>query len=241
MNEESDCNVELSNISLEQGELSFQQVISECKKALCNQLITIIQKYDAIFLSESLIIKFLKSTNRSGERMFSLLKELLHRAPRMRVILIESILKVRAIPSDINLLIAFSEKFDLIKEAERIWRLSETRIEIAGAKAKIIDEKRNEEAKKEFMKTAQPNKVKQFKTLSCETMKKFLKSYVDEYGKEMSKNKVHRSGTRDNLKKSIQKLHEYILTNVDFDWNAPLINVYHSFTLFYLHFSCLIM
>lgn len=181
--------------------------------------------------------------------MFSLLKELLHRAPRMRVILIESILKVRAIPSDINLLIAFSEKFDLIKEAERIWRLSETRIEIAGAKAKIIDEKRNEEAKKaekremlieddeyylQFMKTAQPNKAKQFKTLSCETMKKFLKSYVDEYGKEMSKNKVHRSGTRDNLKKSIQKLHEYILTNVDFDWNAPIEEISKKCVITYL-------
>lgn len=70
----------------------------------------------------------------------------------MRTLLLESVMKIRALPADINLIEIFSEKYKLQSQATLALKLEKTRLEIANEKAKIINTHREEVASKNYHK-----------------------------------------------------------------------------------------
>lgn len=142
---------------------------------------------------------------------------MLERSTRIRVVLLESILKIRSIPCDVNLLHAYSEQFELIKTASNIWKYSLTEVEIAEEKSKLINLKLDEMVKKKFAQQQDEKYLKYMQSkefiqeidgvkLKKTLLQDFLSFMRKKCPQIMKKHRLRSTGNKDELKENVQKL-----------------------------------
>lgn len=189
--------------------------MNNCRKKLFEQIKLTIEKHDSNYLDQAIASTFLKKN--IGERIFNIIKRLLERSTRIRVVLLESILKIRSIPCDVNLLHAYSEQFELIKTASNIWKYSLTEVEIAEEKSKLINLKLDEMVKKKFAQQQDEKYLKYMQSkefiqeidgvkLKKTLLQDFLSFMRKKCPQIMKKHRLRSTGNKDELKENVQKL-----------------------------------
>jgi hypothetical protein len=168
----------------------FEERKKEYQQLYLNAILEVFEKHDSKIIGAEVNSgedRLLKTTNRSGERLFSLLKRLLDDNQNMRSEIITAIAKIRSVNEDTTSLLAdYSSKYGLQRKAYQILENAPTR---ASFKQKALQKMKKQKEKQDgvnFRKQQSEEQLQQIlpyllaqgiqQPITVDKMKLFLKS-----------------------------------------------------------------